>query len=154
MSFVCKARRDGELLVVTIYGLMSASAQALMRQRIAEEIEAADCRAVVLDMRAGVFTLATTEEWVRAARDTTPTVPHPMAVVVPPWCMEGARAYCAEMAWRRRLRLAFESVAPALAWANSRRDHWPQPARPYYLNAPLESLPSQPGTRRTVGQDR
>ena len=156
MSFSCRARRDGELLVVTIYGVLNANAQARMRQLLAEEVDLADCRAVVVDMRAGVFTLATVDEWVEAAKDPTPTISHPMALVVPPWCMDGAMAYCAEMAWQpgRKLRLAFDQMAPALAWANRRREHWAQPPRlPFYLTT--ERSQSAPlGTRPTASADR
>lgn len=154
MSFVCKARRDGELLVVTIHGLVNMRAQTLMRQMIAQEIEAADCRAVVLDMRAGVFTLATTEDWVQAAKDPTPTAPHPIAVVVPPWCLEGARAYCAEMAFSLRLRLAFDSMAPALAWAARRREHWAHPPRLPFFLSPGQSHPVRLGMRETASAGR
>ena len=149
-----RARRDGELLIVTCIGLATMDGQRRLREFTRNEVARKDCRAMVIDMRPTVHAMCGLDEWRLAGRDPSPAAGPPAAIVVLPERLAWATAYCDEMAHRRLLRHAFSAMAPAVSWAYRRREHWLQPPRlPFFHSSPALSRTAPADTPQTSWQD-
>jgi hypothetical protein len=132
-------RRDGELLVMTMCGVMTLRGATAARDALQGQLAVEDARAVVVDMREAI-PLFGTEGWrslttIGAVNQSGP----PVALVVTPRYEEALRAYCRAMAERGCVRAPFIGLHGAVAWAAKRREHW--------AHRPCRSIPTTVGSQ-------
>lgn len=123
MGLTYRARREDDVLVVTVAGVFNLDSQREMRSWICRDVKREDCRSIVLDMRPLVQTLYWSDQWEDAARLAQESPRQPLALVVPAQFIEQADVYCEAMDEMDRLRQAFVDLPPALGWAQ-RRWEW------------------------------
>jgi len=118
-----ESTRPGELLVVTIRGVLSTRAVRLAGLAIVELLADQDARAVVFSMKDAVPLFGRGWEDI-AALPAGASIKPPVAIVVSPVYQTQLRAYCLAMARRGLLRGPFIGEPAALEWAASCREHW------------------------------
>jgi hypothetical protein len=138
-------QRSGELLILTLCGVLTLRGVAIARLRLLGLLADQDARAVVIDMR-GVIPLFGRNGWRElAAPGPVDGIDPPVALVMVPRYERQMRAYCLEMALRGKVRGPFIGLHGAVEWASRRREHWhhlppgsqtPQPAQTGHEPAP------------------
>lgn len=140
------ARREGEVLVVSVEGLITQAAVIELRAFMSLLLEERDARAVLIDFRRAVSLLGA-EGWMAAARSTVESahgaggsaeiIEPPCAMLVSPVYREEVEVFCLEVATCGLERLVFTDYEFALAWAADWRVHWRwAPERPELAGLP------------------
>lgn len=135
-ELVLRAKREGEVLVVTATGTFTVNSARGLRDFIRGKLEWQDARAAVVDLR-GVLMLVAEDGWLQIAEESTNAkmrVQVPVALLVLPAAFELARKHCRRLAPKDLLRLSFVERDAAVSWAARRMEHWG------WLPAPIVSL--------------
>jgi len=126
LSVNLRSRREGEVLIVSVSGVVTADTPNTIRAYTAGLLHSQDARAVVADLRCATLALSV-DDWAGPADAVAGAhvqVAPPVALVVSPECKEAARAYARRMRERGHDRDVFVSFSRAFEWAASRLDHW------------------------------
>lgn len=120
-------RRQGELLIVTVRGVLTGTSMREARGYIRTCLAATDARAVVLDARSAI-SLLTEACWRTLAagfKETMRCVP--LALLVSPALHSTVRRMCQHAAEVDLLCVSFTDFVRAIGWASMRRQHWEAP---------------------------
>lgn len=122
-----RARHQGELLLVSVRGVLAPAGLHELRREVASMLVTRDVRAAVVDVRSVVPLfgpgdhLEALDEGVRT--DTVPRVP--IAIVVSDAMLSAVQAFSESSALRHGLvRVVFSDFQEAVAWAMTVRYHW------------------------------
>jgi hypothetical protein len=137
-------QRSGELLVLTMCGVMTLRGAAGVRAALLKLLTKGDARAVVVDMREAI-PLFSVGGWCElAANQESGQIAPPVAIVVTPRYEQALRAYCLAMAHRGLVRGPFVGLHGAVEWASRRREHWEhRPSRSMLASGSQTPPPAQ-----------
>lgn len=137
-------QRSGELLVLTMCGVMTLRGAAGVRAALLRLLAKGDARAVVVDMREAIplFGLGGWREL--AATKELDQIGPPIAIVVAPRYESALREYCLAVAHRGLVRGPFVGLHGAVEWASRRREHWEhRPSRSMLASGSQSQPPAQ-----------
>jgi hypothetical protein len=117
-------QRSGELLVLTMCGVMTLRGAAGVRAALLKLLAKGDARAVVVDMREAIPLFGRGGWRELAVANELDQIGPPIAIVVAPRYEQALRAYCLAMAHRGLVRGPFVGLHGAVEWASRRREHW------------------------------
>jgi len=128
-SLEVRAHRESGVLVVTMFGVMTADGFCQVQEAIRRELGVAESCAVVADFRSAVPAMSA-EDWRRASAFSAPwSIRRPVVLVVLPEIEQRAREHCVRMARHGHLRLTATDFSCAVEWSSewSRRQATPSP---------------------------
>jgi hypothetical protein len=137
-------QRSGELLVLTMCGVMTLRGAAGVRAALLRLLAKGDARAVVVDMREAIPLFGRSGWRQLAAPSDSDQIAPPIAIVVAPRYEHALRSYCLAMAHRGLVRGPFVGLHGAVEWASRRREHWEhRPSRSMLASGSQTPPPAQ-----------